>query len=269
MSAPSTAVAERDVELRGGTLTVRVRVAGSGPDLLYLHPEGGLAWDPFVQHLATRYTVHAPQFPGTTPGDPYAIHTVDAWPDLVLAYEELTRALGLDRPVLVGPSFGGMLAADLAAHFPALPRQLVLLDPVGLWRDDHPVVNWNAAAPDRLPGLLFHDPTAEAVQGALTMPSDPAAMRTAIAARIWALGCSGKFVWPIPDRGLRGRLNRIAVPTLLVWGRQDRIVDLTYAQDFSTAVPGSSVAVIEDCGHFPQIEMLKETVSAVEDFLGG
>ncbi len=86
------------------------------------------------------------------PGKKEAIREVaDLW-DLVLVYEETIRALNLDRPPVVGQSFGGMLACELAAHSPALFSRLVLLDPIGLWLDDHPVANWVAAAPEQTPG---------------------------------------------------------------------------------------------------------------------
>jgi len=77
-------ISEEAVDLWGGRLTMRVNVAGAGAPLLYLHPAGGLAWDPFLSQLATRYTVYAPELPGTSAGDPYAIHAVDELSDLMM-----------------------------------------------------------------------------------------------------------------------------------------------------------------------------------------
>jgi pimeloyl-ACP methyl ester carboxylesterase len=259
---------EDAVDVWDGRLTIRVKVAGAGAPLLYLHPAAGLAWDPFLSHLAERYTVYAPEFPGTSVGDPYAIHTIEDLSDVVLAYEELTRRLGLTRPVVVGQSFGGMLAAELAAYFPGLPEKLVLLDPIGLWRDDHPVANWIATPPDRLPALLFKDPASPAAQAMLAMPEDPEIARAATAAFVWALGCTGKFAWPIPDRGLRNRLHRIAAGTLIVWGRDDSLIDVAYAEEFERLIAGSKVVVIDDCGHIPQVEQYEQTVAVVDGFLG-
>ena len=73
--------------------------------------------------------------PGTSFGDPYAIHKVDTFLDLVLIYEEVLRKLGLKRPVAIGQSFGGMLMCDLAAHFPDIFSKIIPLDPAGLWRE--------------------------------------------------------------------------------------------------------------------------------------
>jgi pimeloyl-ACP methyl ester carboxylesterase len=256
------------LDVLGGRLAVRVQQFGDGGDpVLYIHPEGGLVADPLVRHLAERHTVFAPEFPGTTPGDPHAIHAVDDWTDLVLAYEEVTRRLGLDRPVVVGASFGGMLAADLAAYFPSLPGRVVLVAPVGLWHDEHPVVNWNTVAPDRTAAMLFHDPGGDIAKAALTLPSDPEAMRAAMLGRMWSLACTGKFAWPFPDHGLRGRLHRITAPTLLVWGRDDRIVDAAYAKEFTAGIASSTATVIDECGHLPHVEQYRQTAAAVDAFL--
>jgi pimeloyl-ACP methyl ester carboxylesterase len=260
---------ERVVPVWEGRLELGVQVAGTGPPLVYLHPAAGLAWDPFLERLAERYTVYAPQVPGTTAGRPDAIRTVDDLWDLVLVYEEAFRALGLDRPHVIGQSFGGMLACELAAVYPQLFERLVLLAPAGLWRDDVPVANWVAAAPEDLPALLFHDPHGEAARAALTPPQDPDAMAAAIAALSWAIGCTAKFVWPIPDKGLAKRLHRIAVPTLVIWGRQDRLIPVAYAEEFGRRIAGSRVEVLDDCGHIPQLEQLEQTYALVSSFLAG
>ena len=160
----------------------------------------------------------------------------DLW-DLVLVYEEAIRALGLERPAVMGQSFGGMLACELAATFPALFSRIVLLDPIGLWLDEHPVANWVAAAPEELPALLFHDPGSEAARAAMTPPADPDAAVAAIAGLAWAIGCTAKFVWPIPEKGLSKRLHRIDAPTLIVWGKQDRLVSSAYAAEFGRRIP--------------------------------
>jgi len=261
-------ISEETLSVWGGRIKMRIKVAGAGAPLVYLHPAAGLAWDPFLSHLAQRHTVYAPEFPGTSVGDPYAIHQVDTLGDVVLIYEEVVRRLGLTKPVLVGQSFGGMLAAEIAAFYPELPSSLVLLDPIGLWLDQHPVANWIATPADQLPQLLFADPAGPAARAALALPEDPEQQRAAIAGLVWAFGCTGKFVWPIPDRGLRTRLHRIAARTLIVWGREDKLIDVAYAGEFADGIGGSKVAIINDCGHIPQVEKYEETVKVVSEFLG-
>jgi pimeloyl-ACP methyl ester carboxylesterase len=263
----TTTLTDRTVSTWNDRITMRVRVGGDGPPLVYLHPAAGLAWDPFLDKLADHFTIYAPEFPGTTPGDPYAIHQIDDLWDTVLIYEQTLRGLGLCGIPVVGQSFGGMLAAELAAAYPDLFSKVVLLDPVGLWRDDIPVVNWIAAPPSELPGLLFADPTSEAAQAMLALPEDPDALASAQAAMVWNLGATGKLCWPIPDRGLRKRLHRITAPTLIVWGEQDALISPVYAEEFRARIGDSRVEIIPKSGHIPQVEQMEPTYSAVSAFL--
>lgn len=260
-------IREQSLDVWDGSIRLHVQVAGEGPPLVYFHPAAGLAWDPFLGELAQQYTIYAPQFPGTHPEDPRAIHDVDAWWDVVLFYEEALRRLGLTGAPAIGQSFGGMLAAELAAHHPQLMSRLVLLDPIGLWSDEAPVANWIAAPPEELPNLLFHDPASEAAQAMLAMPEDPDEAAAAQAALVWALGCTGKFCWPVPDRGLRKRLHRITAPTLIVWGENDALAPVAYAAEFDRHLPDSRVVTIPECGHIPQVEQTEATLNAVRPFL--
>jgi pimeloyl-ACP methyl ester carboxylesterase len=268
MSSLGLEIEQRVVAVWDGRLELTFEIAGEGPPLVYLHSAAGLAWDPFLEQLATHHTIYAPQVPGTTPGRPEAIREVDDLWDLVLVNEEAIRALGLDRAPAIGQSFGGMLACELAAHFPTLFERLVVLDPIGLWLDEHPVTNWVAVAPEELPALLFHDPEGEAARAAMTLPADSDAAIAAIAGGAWAIGCTAKFVWPIPDKGLAKRLHRIAVPTLVVWGKQDALVSSVYADEFARRIAGSRVEVLDECGHIPQVEQLERTLALVREFLG-
>jgi pimeloyl-ACP methyl ester carboxylesterase len=263
----TTTLTERTVSTWNDKVTIRIRVGGDGPPLVYLHPSAGLAWDPFLDKLAEHYTVYAPEFPGTTPGDPYAIHQIDDLWDAVLIYEQAIRTLGLSRVPVIGQSFGGMLAAEIAAAYPDLFSQVVLLDPIGLWRDDAPVANWIAAPPADLPGLLFADPAGDAAQAMLALPEDPDALATAQAALIWNLGATGKMVWPIPDRGLHKRLHRLASPTLIVWGEQDALISPIYAEEFASRIAHSTIEIVPKSGHIPQVEQMETTYAAVTDFL--
>ena len=84
---------------------------------------------------------------------------------------------------------------------------------------------------------------------------------------VWAIGCTSKFVWPVPDKGLAKRLHRIEVPTLVVWGKQDALISSVYAAEFRRRIAGSRVEVIDQCGHIPQMEQLDQTLALVRDFL--
>jgi pimeloyl-ACP methyl ester carboxylesterase len=268
MSAVGIEIDERTFSVWGGRLDLTVQVAGEGPPLVYLHSAAGLAWDAFLEQLATRFTVHAPQVPGTTPGRPDAIREVDDLWDLVLVYEEALRVLGLDQPAVIGQSFGGMLALELASSFPALFSRVIVFDPIGLWLDDHPVANWVAATPEEVADMLFTDPGGEVARKALALPEDPEARVSAIAQGLWAIGSTAKFVWPLPDKGLGKRLHRIEVPTLIVWGKDDKLISSAYAEEFGRRIAGSRVEVLDECGHVPQLEQPERTLALVNDFLG-
>jgi pimeloyl-ACP methyl ester carboxylesterase len=266
----STDAEVRDLALTvwGGRITMHIKAMGRGEPLVYLHPAGGLTLDPFLMELSTRYTVYAPEIPGTSAGDSNAIYKVDSLSDLVLIYEETIRKLSLPAsPAAVGPSFGGMLAAELASYFPTLFRKVVLCDPIGLWRPDLPIADWMTIPPSGLPALLFSNPDSPGAKRMFTPPSDPELAVTLQSARVWALGCTGKFVWPLPEKGLRSRLHRMATPTLIIWGEDDALIPVAYAQEFAQAISGSRVEIVRQCGHVPQVERQETTLALVLGFL--
>ena len=115
---------------------------------------------------------------------------------------------------------------------------------------------------------LFADMDAPQVQEFLVMPEDPDALATAIADSVWALGTTGKFVWPIPDKGLKKRIHRVAAETLIIWGEHDRLVSPVYAEDFAAHIPGARVEIIAGAGHVPQWEQPETVKPLVLDFLG-
>jgi pimeloyl-ACP methyl ester carboxylesterase len=71
---------------------------------------------------------------------------------------DVIDALELDRPILVGHSMGGMIAAEMAAAAPREVERRGLIAPAGLWLDPHPVPDLFSKLPRELPALLFHDP---------------------------------------------------------------------------------------------------------------
>ncbi len=249
-------------------IDTEVEIAGSGPPLVYLHGPWGLAPDcAFVARLAEGHTVVAPKFPGTSQGDPDSVHTLDSWHDLVVYYGELFDKLELSSPALVGHSFGGLLAAEFAAAAPRSVGQLVLIDPVGLWRDDHPVQNWMILSDSARKPSLFADPGGEAARRFFAVPSEETERVETLSQSIWAQACTGKFVWPIADRGLTKRIHRIATPTLIVWGSADRIIAPVYAREFAQRIPGARVELIDRAGHLPHLEQQVRVVEVLTKFL--
>jgi pimeloyl-ACP methyl ester carboxylesterase len=244
-------------------VVLRVLSAGEGPPLVFFHGPWGLTWDPFLEALAGSFTVHAPEHPGTTPGRPDDIHHLDGLWDLVLCYDELLRDLGLERAAFVGHSFGAMVACEMAAACPTRATGLALVDPIGLWRDDAPVTNWMLLSPGQLPAAVLADPDGAAANRLFPPPDD----RDARVRLTWAMGATGKFIWPIPDKGLKKRIHRVKAPTLLLWGKEDRLVPLVYADEFARRLSDARVQTIGDAGHAPHLEQPEAAARMVRDFL--
>lgn len=250
-----------------GRVPLTVHVDGQGQPLVFFHGPWGLTWGPFLDTLAKSFTVYAPEHPGTTPGEPDAVYNVDSVWDLVLCYDELFEHLGLEEAALVGHSFGAMVACEVAAMRPSRVRKLVLIDPIGLWRDDAPVTNWMLVAPLELPQYVFREPAGAAATALFALPEDREAAALAKTRLMWAMGCTGKFVWPIPDKGLKKRIHRVTAPTLLVWGQDDRLVPRVYAGEFARRLPRTRIEIVKDAGHAPHLERPETVARLVQGFL--
>jgi pimeloyl-ACP methyl ester carboxylesterase len=254
----TTQVEERVLEV--GPIRARVLVGGTGEPLLYLHGATGPGWHPFVETLAAGHTVYAVEHPGGAGSDALE-HLPGLW-ELALFYDELLDALGLETVAVVGHSFGGMVAAELAANSPRRVSRLVLIAPLGLWVDEHPVPDIAGIPPETLAGLVLADPTGP-LAAALAPGEDPQARFEAAMLMASIL----HFIWPIPDKGLSRRIHRITAPTLLVWGEADRLVVPAYAEEFRSRLRDARVEIITGAAHLPQLEQPAATREAVVGFL--
>jgi pimeloyl-ACP methyl ester carboxylesterase len=260
----------RRLKLWQDRIETEVEISGEGPPLVWLHGPWGLNPDRgFIERLAEGFTVHAPRFPGTTPGDPNAVHELVGWLDLAVYHGELFDRLSLSAPAVAGHSFGALLGAEIAAAQPKSVGRLALIDPVGLWRDDRPVRNWMVLSDKARRPALFADPEGEAAKRFFALPADPDARVDVLSQMVWSQACTGKFVWPIADRGFSRRAHRIAAPTLIVWGKADGIIDAAYAQEFATRIAGAKVELIDRAGHLPHLEQTAAVATSVRGFLGG
>ncbi len=208
--------------------------AGKGKPVVFLHGvECRRGDDAVVAALAEKYTVVAPVTPGYADiADARELRDVH---DLALHYDTLLDTLGIDDAVLVGHSFGGMIAAEIAAHVPKRVARLVLIAPLGLWHDDYPVADLPARTPPEMQELLWRGAVTKPAAGAA--PANDAEGLERMVAAMQGLATVAKFTWPIPDKGLRRRLHRIAADTLVIWGEQDAYVPARYADDFVAAIP--------------------------------
>jgi pimeloyl-ACP methyl ester carboxylesterase len=227
----------------------QVYSGGEGPDLLWLHGLRGVdPGDPLLTALQTRYRVTAPVAPGFNDLDELA--RIDNIHELALDYDDLIETLGLDGFTLIGHSFGAMIAAEIAAHFPKRAERLVLLAPFGLWNDKYPVADIFAMPYVQMDDILWHDQAArERFARKATTDADVKEVAAQMVKLAGSLTAVTKFVWPIPDRGLRRRLPRIACPTLVLFGAEDRVVPPRYADDFKAGLRDGRTAVIAGAGH--------------------
>jgi pimeloyl-ACP methyl ester carboxylesterase len=236
---------------------------GSGADLVYLHGEGGMkADDPFLAKLAERYHVRAPLLPGY--GESAEAPSIRDMLDVTLHNFDVIAALGMNRPIVVGHSLGGMIAAEMAAVCPNDVDRLCLIAAAGLWLDDYPVPDIFSLLPKEFPPLLFHD--VEAGTRMMTADvdiHDPKFLVPFLVTNARQLGMAGKFLFPIPERGLKDRIHRIKARTVLVWGDSDRLFPAPYAHAYREAIAGSELVIVPDAGHAVVLEKPDAVVAAI------
>jgi len=242
---------------------VHVLEGGSGPDLVFLHSAGGLKPDdPFLLRLAERYHVRAPLLPGY--GDSPESGDIRDMLDVTLLTFEVIEALGLSKPLLVGHSLGGMIAAEMAAVCPNEVDRLCLIAPAGLWLDAYPAPDLFSMLPKDFPPTLFHD----AELGASLITSnvdikDPKFLIPFLVTNARQLGMAGKLLFPIPERGLKDRIHRVKARTVLVWGDSDRVFPAPYAQAWKAAVRGAELVSVPDAGHMSTLEQPEAVLAAI------
>lgn len=258
----------RHLELSGSLSPNPVIAEGTGSPLVFLHGPFGQEWTGFLDDLAQRHRVFAPANPGAE--EPADLELLDDLHDLVLYYDEVFDGLGLTAPFdLVGHSYGGMVAAEYAAAYPGRIRRLVLIDPMGLWRDDAPVNEFINVNPQVLLSQLWADTGNPAVAARLEPPADAAAGLARYVRQFTTLASVSHFTFPIPERGLHRRLRRVRAKTLLVWGEQDGLVPPVYAGDFQRLIADTEVCLVPGAGHLPHVEQRDAVSRRTLDFLAG
>ena len=247
-----------NLNLRNGDFRAIVESGGDGPPLLYLHGAvGQKGWAPFLDRLAQTFTVYAPIMPGY--GSATGLEHLTDLTDLTLHHLEVLNELGVTRSHVVGHFLGGMIAAEMAAFSPSSIDRLVLVSPAGVWRDEEPVADLLALNANELSERLAATPEGTA---ALDGVADELARD-----RMQDIAAAGKFLWPLPDKGLARRAYRIKAPTLILWGGQDRINPPSYAADFQRMIAGSQTASVANAGHLLMLEQPCAFANAVTAFL--
>jgi len=247
------------ITIRG--CNIRLMRGGSGRALVVLHDENGAAWPPFMQALAARFEVIAPEHPGFGESD-----TPD-WLDTIhdLAYFDLDilAALDLERIHLVGLSLGGWVAAELAVRDTSRLASLTLVGACGLYVDGVNRIDPLLRTGEERIRDLFHDPA----RANEMIPQWLAPARADIAAKNRATAAKLSGQPRGHDPHLHKWLHRIDVPTLLVWGAEDRLVPATHAHAYQRLIAKSRVVIIPECGHLLHVEKPADFVAAIEDFI--
>jgi len=246
-----------------GRHQIRVYEGGSGPELLFMHGAGGLlANDPFMARLEQRYKVTAPLLPGFEDSD--STQQLRTMLDFTLFGFDVWEALGLEDPIVVGHSMGGMIAAEMAALSNTVVKRLALVGSAGLWIDEEPIPDLFAKLPFELPELLFHDPTKfSALLSAGGDFNDPEFLTTFLVDNARRMSTAGKILFPIPDRGLSERLYRIRARTQVVWGASDRLIPPIYGKRLAEGIRGATLTTIPNAGHMVPYEQPDAVLAAI------
>lgn len=266
------AVTGNDIEIRG--CRVHYQQAGEGKNLVLIHGLGGpLMWQRVMEPLSETFRVTAIHLPGfgESPCPPHPMATAD----YAMLCSRMMTALGIERTIVAGISYGGQCAAELAIRAPHQVERLVLLCSTGLPQTG--VVAWPVSgALIRALGkhvvlrsrLLMKFSSRRSFHDIRSRPHD---LVKEYSRQIWRNG--NREVWAccvkeIYRRGneFRQRLASVSVPTLILWGENDRLIPVRHATEMARLISGSTVMILRECGHSIPLEKPEETCRRIEDF---
>jgi pimeloyl-ACP methyl ester carboxylesterase len=247
-----------------GDIELEVIRRGAGRPVLLLH--GMQNVDPrarFLDLLSRRAEIIVPSHPGfghsPRPAD------FDTVYDLVHLYLDVLEALPYERVTLVGLSFGGWLAAEIAVQCCHRIDRLVLVDAFGIKisdRETPDILDVFNTSPQEVQRRSWHDPGKWAPDFN-TMSDDELVVR----AQNWEALCLYGWHPYMYNPQLKRWLHRIMVPTLVLWGASDEIVQPSYGRAYSALIPGARFELIAEAGHHPEIEQPEAFADRVAAFL--
>lgn len=252
--------------IRSNDIRIDAIERGTGAPLVFLHPTIGL--DPqadVLDLLGRRSRVLAPIHPGFGNSDqPRDFDTID---DLAYFYLNLLDELRLENVTLVGASFGGWIAAEMAVKCTARLARLVLANPVGIkvgGRETRDIADVFAMTEQQFNERAFAEPS--------RWSRDYKAMAEADV-RIVARNreAAARYAWSpyMHTPKLKSRLQRIRIPTLVLWGRRDRIVSEEYGRAYAAAIAGARFEPMAGAAHFPHLDQPEEFAQRVHAFMEG
>jgi len=237
---------------------------GAGQPILALH--GMQPIDPaarFLNLLGRHAEITAPSHPGF--GDSPRPADFDTVYDLVHLYLDLLESLPRQKVTLLGFSFGGWIAAEIAASYCPRVERLILVDPFGIKLSDREtpdITDVFNTHPDTVRDREWHDPARCAPD--FNAWEDAALVRYARGRDALCLYGWKDYMY---NPQLKRWLGRIAVPTLVLWGASDRIVTPDYGRTYAGLIPGARFGLIEAAGHHPEIEQPEAFADRVVSFI--
>ena len=245
-----------------GGISLRFERQGDGPALLYLHPEHFFDHQQaFIDELACQWTVTSPRHPRFFADCPAgSLRTVD---DLAFLYLDFLDALDCSEVVVVGASFGGWLALEMAIRDSSRIRALALVGPLGTklgGRDERDFADLFALPEEDVRGALFHTLDNAPDYGAMTDDAFTAhaVEREAVAHYAW----KPHLYSPVLSRWL----HRVTCPTLVLRGAHDGYVQEHNTRALAEALPEARLAVVGETGHYPQVEDPRLVARLINDF---
>jgi pimeloyl-ACP methyl ester carboxylesterase len=237
---------------------------GAGPPVVLLHGFDTIDREaPFLDLLGRHAALLAPSAPGF--GHSPRPRDFDTIYDLVHLYLALIDALPGDKMTLLGFSFGGWLAAEVAAACCHRIHKLILVDPVGIKisdRETPDILDIFNRSPDEVRRRSWDDPDRFAPD--YNAMSDEALVVHARNREALCLYAWHPYMY---NPQLPRWLGRITAPTLVLWGASDRVVSPEYGRAYAGMIPGAQFELIEHAGHHPEIEQPAALVERVARFL--
>ena len=242
----------------------RVWQKGEGERLGYVPGYAGLPrWTPFLDELALTRRVIAPSLPGFPGGTGHT--DLDGQLDWLVATRDLLEAADLLGADIVAAGFGAALIADVAAVWPGSLRTLTLIAPFGIFYDDEPIADIWAPRPGPVESILVTDPARYRDFVKLPDGGDPVEWPIELNR---ANEAAARYLWPLGNTGLAKRLHRISVPTLLLWGDEDKVVPPSYAERYRQHIKGpTTICRIAGAGHLAELDQPALVARSVLEFL--
>ncbi|MBN2255897.1 MAG: alpha/beta fold hydrolase [Deltaproteobacteria bacterium] len=265
-----------------GPLTARYWQRGDkGSPVILIHGLGASAdiWMHNVDALARRHRVYVPDVVGFGKTDkPDTEYTAALFSTFI---SDFMRALNIEQPTLIGNSLGGGIALQYALLYPERVDKLVLVDSAGFGFDapislrlvSLPIVGELLTRPGRFEAYFYfrhavHDPAVltrefvDTYQEIHSLPGNQEALLKVIRSVLSFRGGKTEMLGPVMNN-----LHRITNPTLILWGKHDRVLPLKHAAVGKEKIPNAELYVFDDCGHMPQYERPDEFNRVVEEFL--